>query len=190
MTYRKRPKTFVSYTMYALSEGEVKRLLDACSDLSDYIMILLAVRYGFRRDDVVSIKIKDLVLDSSEPTLTYYEHKKNRSRTIPIEQDVVVDLRRYINTLPKEQTNLLKITDGSTAWIHLQNLCEVAGIPVPVGRTGRPFHALRGTCVKMRQKQGWTLHQTAFLIGDDPETVSKHYALATSSEIADIMNKK
>ncbi len=85
------------------------------------------------------------------------------------------------------QDNLLKITDGSTAWNHLQDLCSIAGIPVPPGRKGRPFHSLRGTCVKMRQRQGWNMNEVAALIGDDPETVAKHYATTSPSELAEKM---
>jgi integrase len=186
--FEKRKSDFVSYTLFAFNESELKRLLDACNNLSDYIMILLASRYGFRREDVVSIKINDINL--KDATITYYEHKKDKSRTIPIEPDVVIELKRYINTIPKDRSNLLAITDGSSAWNHLQEICKVAGIPVPPGRKGRPFHSLRGTCVKMRQKQGWTTNEVAALIGDEPETVSKHYATTSPSELAEKMKGK
>ncbi len=182
---KKARKEFTSYTMFALSSTELKRVLDSCSDMSDYIMILLASRYGFRREDIVNIKVSDINLQQS--TLTYYEEKKDKTRTIPIEPDVVIELKRYIGTIPGNQKTLLKITDGSSAWNHFQKLCAIAGVPVPPGRTGRPFHALRGTCVKMRQKQGWTNNEVAALIGDDPGTVAKHYATTSPSELADKM---
>ena len=175
-------KGFVSYTIFAFNDGELKRLLAACSDMGDYIMILLASRYGFRREDVVKIRVKNVDLDHS--TLTYYEQKKKRDRTIPIEPDVVQKLKMYIGTFQKGREYLLPFQDGSTAWRHLQDLCAVAKIPVPQGRTGRPFHALRGTCVKQRQGMGWTIHECAALIGDEPDTVSNHYATVTPSELA------
>jgi len=171
--------------MFAFSESELKRLLDACSDMSDYIMVLIASRYGLRREDIVGIKIRNINLEHG--TLTFYENKKQKDFQVPLEPDVIVQLRRYLNTLPKDQENLLKIRDGSTAWVHLQNLCEIAKIPVPLGRTGRPFHSLRGTCVKMRQKQGWTLNMVAALIDDEPETVAQHYATISPSELAEKM---
>ena len=178
-------KGFVSYTIFAFSENELKRLLASCSHMEDYIMILLATRYGFRREDIVKLKINNVDLINS--TLTYYEHKKNRDRTIPLELDVVTELKRYINTIPADKRILgflLPFQDGTTAWRHLQDLCESAKIPVPQGRTGRPFHALRGTCVKARQAAGWNLNEVAALIGDEPETISKHYATVTPSELA------
>lgn len=177
-----RKRDFVSYTTFAFSESEVKRLLDACGTLADRMMILLAVRYGFRRDDIVKLKIRDINIE--QLTLTFHESKKDRDRTIPIEYDVAMDLKRYIATLPKTATYLLPFRDGSTAWQHLQSICSVANIPVPPGRTGRPFHALRGTCLKLRQKQGWTVNECASLVGDEPGTVFKHYLTTTPTELA------
>lgn len=179
---------FVSYTMFAFSKDELKRILAACEHMADYIMILLASRYGFRREDIVGIKVANI--DLNNRSITYHEEKKDKDRTIPIEEDVVSDLRRYLNTMKKDDVYLLPFRDGTTAWRHLQDVCFVAKVPVPTGRTGRPFHSLRGTCVKMRQAQGWTLNEVAALIGDDPETVAKHYATVTTVELATKMQNK
>lgn len=183
-----RNKEFVSYTLFALSTSELKRLLAACESMSDYIMILLATRYGLRREDVVGLKIRNIDLENG--LLTYHELKKKRDRTIPIEQDVIVDLKRYIGTIDKKREYLLPFRDGTTAWQHLQDVCAIAGIPVPTGRTGRPFHSLRGTCVKQRQAQGWSLNEVAALIGDDVSTVAQHYATVTPGELAEKMKNK
>jgi len=177
----KQKRVFDSYTKYALSQSELKRVLASCDNLSDYIMILITSRYGFRREDVVSIKASNVDLDNA--TITYHEHKKGKDRAIPIEPDIVQELRRYIKTIDKREY-LFPFHDGSTAWQHFQDACKTANIPIPVGRTGRPFHSLRGTCVKMRQAQGWTLNEVATLIGDEPETVAKHYATVTTAELA------
>ena len=150
-------------------------------------MILLASRYGFRREDVVSILVNNI--DLINRTITYHEKKKGKDRTIPIEQDVVSEIRKHLNTLKKGEKYLLPFRDGTTAWRHLQEICSLANIPVPTGRTGRPFHALRGTCVKMRQSQGWTLGEVAALIGDDIATVALHYATVTPGELATKMSE-
>jgi integrase len=183
----KKMSEFKSYTMWAFSEDELKRLLASCTDSSDYIMILLSSRYGFRRDDVVNLRIKNV--DFVNSTLTFYEKKKSADRTIPIESDVAIELKRYFGSLPKNAIYMLPFRDGTTAWRHLQDVCLAASIPIPVGRTGRPFHSLRGTCVKLRQKQGWTLNQVAALINDDVDTVAKHYATTTLSELSELMKQ-
>jgi|WetSurMetagenome_2_1015567.scaffolds.fasta_scaffold195379_1 integrase len=181
--HRKRYKDadFVPYTIYALNDVELKLVLEKCPTPADYIMILLASRYGFRREDIVQLKVRNF--DPHNKTITYYEKKKKRDRTIPIESDVVAELIRYVKTLPKKQERLLPFS-GVTAWRHLQDICEMAGVPVPQGRDGRPFHSLRGTAVKLRQRQGWNVNECAALIGDDPETVSIYYATVGMSELA------
>jgi integrase len=178
-------QSFESYTLWAFSESELKRLLEACPTTADFIMILLSSRYGFRREDVVKIILNNI--DLKNGLLTYHEQKKNRDRTIPIEADVVSELRKHINTLPQTATYLLPFNDGSTAWRHLQEICSIANIPIPTGRTGRPFHSLRGTCVKQRQKQGWSLNEVSALIGDTPQTVALHYATVSPSELKEKM---
>jgi integrase/recombinase XerD len=180
----KAKRVFDSYTKYALSQSELKRVLGACDNLSDYILILLASRYGFRREDVVGIKVANI--DFSNSSITYHEHKKGKDRTIPIEPDILVELKRYKGTIG-DREYLFPFRDGSTAWQHFQDACKAAGVPTPPGRTGRPFHSLRGTCVKFRQSQGWNLNEVATLIGDEPETVAKHYAQVTTGELADKM---
>lgn len=112
-----RKRDFVSYTSFAFSEGEVARLLSACGTLADYIMILLAVRYGFRREDIVRLRIRDINIE--QKTLTFYEKKKDRTRTIPIEYDVSMELKRYIATLPKNEIFLLPFQDGIFFWIRI-----------------------------------------------------------------------
>jgi integrase len=184
---RKRYKDadFVPYTIYALNDVELKLVLEKCPTQEDHVMILLASRYGFRREDIVRLRVKNF--DPHNKTITYHEKKKNRDRTIPLESDVVAELIRYVKTLPKKQELLLPFS-GVTAWRKLQRVCDLAGIPVPPGRDGRPFHSLRGTAVKLRQRQGWNVNECAALIGDEPETVSVYYATVGMSELATKMN--
>jgi integrase len=179
-------KEFDSYTKYAFSANELQRLIAACSDQNDRVMILLGSRYGIRREDVAKIEINNI--DLMNGTITYYEHKKDKIRTIPIEADVLQEIRILLKSIPKRKY-LLAWSDGSTCWRHLQELCKIAGLPAPADRTGRPFHSLRGTCVKLRQAQGWNVSQVAALIGDEVATVMKHYATVTPSELSELMQK-
>jgi integrase len=180
-------KEFDSYTRYAFSESELKRLLSACSDQNDRVMILIGSRYGIRREDIAKLESNNVDIQNS--TVTYYEQKKRGIRTIPIEADVMQEIRILLNSSPKRKY-LFAWSNGVTCWRHLQELCTIAGLPVPPGREGRPFHSLRGTCVKMRQAQGWSVNQVAALIGDKVSTVMQHYATTTPSELADLMQKK
>ena len=180
---KKRKPAFESYTKYALSRKEYQLLLSKCNQFEDEAMLRIAVELGLRRYDLSRIEISNIDLDNMK--LIFYEHKKDRNRTLPLSPEVVSFLRKYLSTLPKSQKHLFswgKSEHGdSTAWRRLNRLCDRAGIPQ------RPFHALRGTCYKFRKAEGWTIEQAAYLLGDDVRTAMLHYGKATDSEIAELI---
>jgi integrase len=182
---QKTKKPFESYTLKALSDTEYKKVLAACGTLEDELLMRLAVENGFRRIDISKIEVKNVDLENSK--LLYYEHKKKTFRTVPISAGVVQLFRKYFDTLPKRTKYVFswgKSEFGDfTAWRRFQKLCDTAGIE------RRPFHALRGTCIKFHQKRGWNLNEVSKLIGDDPATVQLHYATTSDSEIAEKMKE-
>jgi integrase len=177
----KKKKTFESYTLRALNETDYQRILKACNTFEDEILMRIAVENGLRRIDISKI----LLANIREGKLTYHEHKKNLDRTVPLSATTVQKIEQYRATLPKGTKYLFswgKSKYGDfTAWRRFQNLCVAAGIEP------RPFHCLRGSCIKILQKKGWTLNEVAKLIGDDPATVQLHYATTSDSEIEDKM---
>jgi integrase len=180
----KKKKEFDSYTKYAFSETDIKKILLACSDQNDRVMVLIAYRYGLRREDLAGVETNNIDLQNN--TISFYEQKKKKIHVIPIESDVMQEIKILITASPKRKY-LFSWHNGSTCWRHLQELCKIAGIPIPPGRDGRPFHSFRGTCIKFRQKQGWTVNQCAALIDDTVETVMEHYAKTTPAELSELM---
>jgi len=189
-TDTKKPKTFkarkpfVSYTQFALSKTEYKRLLQACGTLEEEVMLQIAVNLGLRRVDISKILIANIDLDNR--TLTYHEHKKNRDRTLPFTQDMAQLLRKYLHTLTKDTKYLFswgKSKYGDyTAYRRLQTLCDNAGIP------RRPFHALRGTCYKFCKDRGWSVEQAAYMLGDSVNMAITHYGIPSPGEIKDLVD--
>jgi hypothetical protein len=70
-----------------------------------------------------------------------------------------------------------------------QEILKDAGIAPPIGKTSRPFHALRGTCVKAWKRRGMDISLIAEILGDEIETVQLHYGKATTNEVADEMDR-
>jgi len=165
----------------ALTPREYEKLLEVCNTLEDEVMLKLAVELGLRRVDIANVKINDVDLRNN--TISYYEHKKDRTRTVPIGPKLAQLLRKYINTLPKGQKKLLNFSDR-TAHRRLQALCERAGI------SKRPFHALRATCIKFCQRNGWTPEQTAELVGDTLLVIQRHYSVPSFDEMKEVMEEK
>jgi len=183
-----KSQPFQSYTLKALGPTDYKRLLRACNTIEDELMIRLAVSLGLRRKDLSRIKINNIDFDHRR--LTYYEHKKRRDRTVPLSPALLQLLRKFINTIDKKEREGYLFSWGKsehgdlTAWRRLQKLCDLSGID------RRPFHSLRGTCVKFKQKEGWSPAQVAALIGDEIETVQKHYETPSAADLAELMSKE
>lgn len=177
-------KEFRSYTQYALSQTDYKKLLRACGTLEEELMIKIGVRLGLRRRDLSKILIADI--DLEERSLTFFEHKKNRHRTLPLTTDLAQLISKHLHTLPKDRVYLFKWGKSEhgdfTAWRKLNALCDRAGI------ARRPFHALRGTAYKFAKQQGWSAEQAAHLLGDTVQTAMMHYGKPSPGEMRDLMD--
>jgi integrase len=198
----KRPKQrspFDSYTKYALSDQEIQRCLIKCDTTEKELLIRLGVFYGFRRDDMRVLEIKNV--DFTNKQILFADEKKDALRNLPMSDDIMACLKKHINTHPKNAKYLFsaRFKDKSlvgtkpigsvTLYRLFQDILLDADIPNPVGRTGRPFHALRGTCVKTWKRKGMDAVHVALIIGDTMETMMKHYETPTVSELADTINK-
>ena len=180
-----------SYTKYALSQAYYIRLLLACRTTEQTCLIGIACEMGLRRDDIIAIEV--LNIDKTNKQLTFMEHKKGRMRAMPIPDQQFQDITKHLNTFKKEPKFLFpaKRNDSKTghmsgmeAWRILQALLKQADIPAPVDRKDRPFHALRGTCYKLRQNRDkWTVNQAAAWLGDSPQTAIMHYGKTTDAEL-------
>lgn len=170
----------------SLTPKEYQKLLAVCNNLEEEVLLKVAVGLGLRRRDIASIKISNI--DLTESRITYYEHKKDRDRTVPLGPDLSQLLRKYISTLHKNQVFLFKWGRGKygdrTAHRRLTFLCDRAGVP------RRPFHALRATCIKFKQVEGWPVEATAKLVGDTIAVVQEHYATPSDAELSELMKEK
>ena len=165
----------------ALTRAEYEKILSVCDTFEDELFIRLAVATGLRREDFVNIRIKDI--DLSNRLLLFNERKKKRIRSIPLSKDLCSLIEKYVKIIPKEQERLFPFS-SRTAYNRLQELCKKAGV------APRPFHALRATCMKFCQHAGWTLEQTAALVGDTIEVVQEHYLTPSFDEMREVVEEK
>lgn len=186
----KTMRTFDSYTKYALSYHQYMKIMMVCRTTEQTCLIGLACELGLRRDDLVALEVTNI--DIQNKRLTFFESKKNRIKMLPIPDQQVQDITKHLNTFkkppkylfPAKRTSKTGHMSGMEAWRILQELCLQADVPEPVGRKHRPFHALRGTCYKLKQNRDkWTIEQAAAWLGDTPETAMKHYGKTTDAEL-------
>jgi len=182
--------SFNSYTKYALSNNQYLKLMLRCRTTEQTCLIGIACEMGLRRDDVVALEVSNI--DIQGKTITFFEKKKSRLRRLPLPDVIVQDIEKHLNTFkkipkflfPARRPSKTGHMSGMEAWRTLQELCLQADIPDPVDRKDRPFHALRGTCYKLKQNRDrWTIEQAAAWLGDTPETAMKHYGKTTEAEL-------
>jgi integrase len=193
------PKNFDSYTKYALSDVEIQRCLAKCDTLEKELVIKLGVFYGFRRDDMCKLEISNI--DFNNRRIRYWEEKKDKTREVPMSDEIALLITKYLATLPRNAKYLFssrfadKTKTGSepigsaTMYRLFQEILKDAGIAPPIGKTSRPFHALRGTCVKAWKRKGMDIAHIAEILGDEIETVQLHYGKATTNEVEEEMNR-
>lgn len=75
----------------ALTPPEYTKLLEVCQTQEEILMLHLAVGLGLRRANLSQIRINDVDLQNAK--LSYYEHKKRRTHTVPLSPKLVRTLR-------------------------------------------------------------------------------------------------
>lgn len=185
-TTKKFSKEQYKSGQHALTPKQVKDLLLTFSSLQDKAMIALAVSVGLRREDLVNVKKNDY--DEEEGSITYYEHKKRRTRTVFIpSQETIQLLNMHLNSCRKsewlfpspKETGIFK-----TAHISSRQVYDILNEHLAmIGLDRRPFHALRATCYKMCQEAGWSQRKAAELLGDSLMVAETHYNAPSDEEM-------
>lgn len=168
----------------SLTSNQVYLLLSHVTDLIHLGLFQLAIATGIRREDIVRIRLQDINFE--DHMVTYYESKKSRTRTVPIPLTVTNTLRMivkinkndpYIFTGFSEKIRNKGHMTGRTAYNVLQKYLAKAGLK------NRPFHSLRATCIKLCQHKGWSIEQTAELVGDTIRVIQEHYTTPSDEEM-------
>jgi integrase len=190
---------------HALNKKEYQKLISVVDHLEDEVMIKLAISTGIRREDlchgtmkrkrvdkstkkaveyvvITGIKVSDI--DFEEKKLSFLESKKNRIWEVPLSDDMLVLIRKLINSRGKNQSEYLITYSGRTAHRKLQTYCDKARIP------RRPFHALRATCIKFCQAAGWAPEQVSKLTGDTIAVIQEHYSTPTNAEMQAVVMER
>ncbi len=164
----------------SLNRKEYEKLISVIDNIEDELLIKMAITTGLRREDLCGLKIKNI--NFTDGTLTFHESKKSVDRQIYLTPDILILITKFLKTQDKRE-NLFSFT-GRTAYRHLNHWCKIAGIP------GRPFHALRATCIKFCQISGWSQSEVSKLTGDSIRVIEEHYACPTDGDMREAIRTK
>lgn len=177
---------------HALTPSQVKKLLLSFSDIQDKSIIALAVSTGLRREDLVQIRKNDF--DSIRGTITYFEHKKKRTRTVFIpSQEAIQLLNMHLKTCKKSDWLFPSPKSGKFEGSHIsgRHIYDIFNEHLELIKLDkRPFHSLRATCYKLCQERGWSQRKAAELLGDSLRVAEEHYNAPSVEEMQDIAKEK
>lgn len=173
----------------SLSIEQVKKLLSVIDNIEDEVLLRLALDLGARRSDIIEIRINNIDLEKG--FIYYYQNKKDKWITRIVSERTITTIKKYLNTRTekynrylfpaRQKNNLTKHLSSKSAYNILRKYMLKAGL-ITKKETIR-FHALRSTCIKLKQSAGWSLEVTAYHVDDKLETVRKHYTTPTKEEL-------
>jgi len=178
---------------HALTTKNVKDLLLSFDSIQDKALIALTISIGLRREDLVNVRRNDY--DAVKGTLTYYEHKKKRTRTVYIPSPETTQLLNMHLTSCRKSDWLFpspKVTGiFKNAHISSRHCYDIFNEHLDsIGLSRRPFHSLRATCYKLCQERGWSPRKAAEMLGDSLHVAEEHYNAPSTEEMQEIAREK
>lgn len=177
---------------HALTPSEVKRLLLSFADVHEKAIIELGIAIGVRRADLAAIRRNNY--NPEKKTITYYESKKKRDRTVFIPSDSAVQtLNMHLKTARKSEWLFPSPKLGKYEKKHISDrqIYDILNEHLDkIGVSRRPLHSLRATCYKLCQDKGWEPRKACELLGDTLNVAENHYNAPSVDEMKEISNTK
>ena len=148
----------------SLNESQIKKLLSYTRLYpSLHLRVLLALGTGLRRGDIESIKISDIdFINGSITTRSKKTKKSMASRPLP--QQIVDEIRLYVENLPDEQELLFTDRFNHRKWYKIRNKIKVPDLK---------FHDLRKTFASILAQRGVSTAVTQRLLEHSSPTLTQ-----------------
>jgi integrase/recombinase XerD len=150
-----------------LSQGEVKRLIEAAPNLLYRTLLMVLYSTGIRRKEASLLKVRDI--DSKRRVIHIRQGKGSRDRDLPLTPKLLTALREYWRW-KKPQNYLFPSTPGhhglegsisdKTVWYACKRAAEKAGIKKRIGP-----HTLRHSFATHMLEAGADLRTIQLLLG-------------------------
>lgn len=118
---------------HALSTAEMIAVRNACNTLREHVLIELLYSTGCRVGELIAIKKSDI--DINTKTVSAYNFKSKRTKTVYLTEQCLFWLKQYLDTLPSTSNVLFPSRVGgkpigvSTVESILRQIGERAGLP-------------------------------------------------------------
>jgi integrase len=156
----------------ALTEEEVKRLVEACPPYLKGIVIT-AIYTGLRKGDILNLRWRDIDLERGIIRLT--EQKTGKTRNIVLNNDMKI----LFHNLPVRSEYVFPGKDGKPfkdIKRSFQSAVKEAGIKQSKDRREKVvFHTLRHTCISLLTERGADTTMVRNYVAHASEDMTEHY---------------
>lgn len=178
-----RPK-HVRIVPVVLSKEEVKRILDAITNLKHRAIITTIYSAGLRLSEVCQLKVQDI--DSARMMLRINQSKFNRDRYVMLGQQTLALLREYWREYrPRDWLFSGKPSDSSISPRSVQRIFELALKKTGIGKRAS-VHTLRHSCATHLMESGIALPVIQILLGHASAATTAIYTHISWSTLAAI----
>jgi len=173
---RKRRKT------KPIGEKTINKLLTASTKLRDRVIISFLINTGLRRVDIAKLKLRELNL--VDGTLTIIQKKTGELAYLPLPEQLISDLRIYINENLKPTSEWLFLSPKKSKHLSRRQINNVVDTACKkAGVTDVTPHDFRATFMTVAGKRGIPPKMIVETLGVSYNTVMRYYQKFTLEEI-------
>ena len=88
-------RSYLKKDPFILSLHQVNKLLNNTADTGDYLYFRLMASYGFKSDELIHIKIKDINI--AEKRISIHNHQNNCCRNFDLPADMLKKIEKHID---------------------------------------------------------------------------------------------
>ncbi len=152
---------------YHLSRDDIRKVISVAGSLRDRIIIKILAQTGMRRAELRNIEVTDI--DFYKRRIYIRNGKGNKSRTVPVDQDTLQDVRFYLGE--RKEGKLIQSNKAESISLkQINEVCikagKVAGVrhPNPRKNNLNP-HLFRHSFARMALEKGMRMEIVQNILG-------------------------
>lgn len=163
----KVPKAITKTPTEALTDNEVKRIIEASKDDTDTVILTMLLHLGIRRAELLNIKKKD-IYEVEDFLVVRVKGKGGKVRELPIVDWVKPTIAKL--TLDKQDNDVLIMLDASNVYRRVKSAAKRAGITKAITP-----HSCRATAITKAIEAGAVITDVADFAGHSSISTTQLY---------------
>lgn len=168
-----------------LSKNEVKKILDSCSNIKHYCILLLIYSAGLRRSELINLKVSDI--NSERMIINIIGAKGKKDRISLLSENTLKLLRKYYKKYKPVNYLFEGMNGGKYSPTSVAKILKKATLKAGLQKNVTP-HMLRHSFATHLLEQGTDLRYIQELLGHNSSKTTEIYTHVSKKAIAKIKN--